>query len=80
MSKLIDKLSQGQHVFGKVERIMDNDRLLVNIDGNYLFVQNQSDQVFKFGQSIELLVDNLNPLRLKIVRAKPSVGNFEINV
>lgn len=77
----LTQLSLGQHIEGRVERILDSDRLFVSLEGTYIFVLNNSAVRFKVGDQVELLVDSLRPLVLKIARAgKDSLGHIDINV
>lgn len=67
MKPHLRSLRKGQEVWATVEEIMAGEELLINFSGDLVRVQNKTLTPFRVGQRVQLQVQSLIPLKLKLV-------------
>jgi len=68
----------GDKVWAIIESIIDETHFVANIDGTFVSVENQSSETFKIAEKVQLYVDGVNPIKLKIARSHKR-GHLDLN-
>jgi len=58
---------KGQRVWALVEEAMADNELLVNFSGDLIRVSNSSSRILRVGERVQLEVETLSPLTLRLV-------------
>jgi hypothetical protein len=69
-------LKKLQHVWAVVEETIAQNEVVINFSGDLVRVQNQTDRNLRAGQRVLLLVEEVHPLKLRLVNQKDQTRNF----
>ena len=70
MKPSILSLKKGQRLWAIVEETIAGNELIINFSGDLLRVLNSSVRNFRAGERVQLEVETLSPLQLKLVAAR----------
>lgn len=67
MKFVLRNLKVGESLKGCVEEMHPNGEILISFQGDLLRVQNQTGRRFHLGDSVQLIVKAVNPLRFQLL-------------
>jgi hypothetical protein len=84
MKPQIRSLRHGEKVWALIEEVLEGSELMVNFSGDLIRIFNGSDRTFRAGQRVLLMVENLEPLKFKLITrqtfANGHASSLDINI
>ena len=79
MKPAVLSLRFGQSVWAVVEESLAENELLINFGGDLMRVVNSTSRTFRTGERVQLFVEQVKPLRLKLIqqRSRSEFTQFE---
>jgi hypothetical protein len=70
MKPSLRSLRKNQQVWAIVEECLVQNEVIINFSGDLVRVKNQTDKNLRAGQRVLVLIEELHPLKLKLVSPK----------
>ena len=82
MKRVLASLSIGDTLAGRVEELLPGDEVLICFDGDLVRVQNETRQALKAGDTVNVIVRALDPLRFQLQTQAGRIrrhGHIDVN-
>lgn len=70
MKPVLRNLKLGQQVWAVVEEVIAQNEVVINFSGDLLRVKNQTNKNLRPGQRVQVQIEEIFPLKLKLVEQR----------
>lgn len=71
---MLNEIQLGQKLLARIEEVVSQNNFIVNFDGDLIRVTNNSNQVIRAGDMVEVIVTSVKPLSFKLSIESRKIG------